>query len=351
VFIHNNFIHDNGQRVQAETDEPEEPIETVSLGGYGGHYNLTGAGILFEQGIGENGYGEVFQNYITSNGGPGIQIGFDETGTPTAAYLSDKLISAENLHVIHNYLPGTVDEFDGQANGSFAIANYADVGIVNAPENWWGTASPAGVAASVDGPVFFLPFLATGEDSNAERFPGFTGLGPFAFQPGPIFAPSAAPDSLAFLAQALLLFIAGQSNPDETQGPGEQASGRTKSDAANVFDSVFGDQYGYLDGDLANLAPAAGGGGCTLTEIPGGVRLSCIGGGLGGLEPGAGPGSQPGAGGPSGPGAIDPGISLQELFDVWFNFGGAEAVAGAPAAPAADQATLGSGTGTTLALN
>ncbi|MEZ5668476.1 MAG: filamentous hemagglutinin N-terminal domain-containing protein [Alphaproteobacteria bacterium] len=379
VFVHNNFIVDNGQRLVEEEpgEEIEDQVETLSLaGGYDGYSygRLTGAGILFEQGLGDQGFAEVFQNYIAGNGGPGIQIGFDpETGSPTSAVATfgrgfgeeggyDGPISADGLLVIHNYLPGAVDAFDNRPNGGFAIANFADEGQVLAPENWWGTAaSQAAVNAQNFGAVDASLFLADGVDSNEERFPGQTGLGPFAFQPGDVasFA-TPSPDTLAFLAQALILFLARQTH--DSQAPGDELGPRPRSDrdADNVFDNVFGDPYAYLteEGGLASLAPAAGGGNCTLTPVDGGLRLACGGGGSqqqtgeqqdqGGL-----PNLEPAAGGAAAGPALDPGLSLQDLLNMWlFNFGSGldTPVADGAAAPATDQASLGTATGTQLAM-
>ena len=92
VFIHNNFILDNGQRLVDEQPVEEAPTEpTLSLAGYGGQYNLTGAGILFEQGIGDNAGAEVFQNFIAGNRGAGIQVGFDQSGIPVSAVVVEEL--------------------------------------------------------------------------------------------------------------------------------------------------------------------------------------------------------------------------------------------------------------------
>ena len=327
VFVHNNFILDNGQRL------PSGDAPSADLSG-----PLTGAGILFEQGVGGGSIAEVFQNYIAGNGGPGLQVGFSGLTSLTAAEAAffseygyeydgpDGPVSASGLRVVHNYLPGAVDSFGNRPNGSYAIANYAtDGSFLLAPENWFGTTALAAVDAANEGNVFYLPYLATGEDSNQERAPGLTGLSPFAFQPGDIFIPAdggAVLDQLAFLAQALLVYISGQTNPE--QAPGDRIAGRTGPDSTNTADNPFANPYGYLDpnSSLADLAPAAGDAGCTLTPVEGGFRLSCAGGpggvaGLAGLAPAAG-GQQ---GGPAGP-ALDPGLSLQELLNMWlFNFG------------------------------
>ena len=353
VFVHNNFILDNGQNLVEEEEFEETPTEqTVSLASIG-HHNVTGAGILFEQGVGSNGHVEVFQNYIAGNGGPGIQVGFPalsgETDSIEARFLSDYgydgPISAENLEVVHNYIPGPVDLEDDRPNGTFAIANYANDGsILFAQENWWGTTSPAGVIASFTGtsPIDFTSYLADGVDSNEERAPGLTGLSPFAFQPGDVFVPSIVEDAqIAFLAQALLQFFASQTNPD--LAPGDRLAGRSDRDATNVFDNLFGNPYGFLDANsnLAGLAPAAGGEGCRLVGVSGGVRLTCGGGGgagaggLAGLAPAAG-GQNGGSGAPQGGPAFAPSLSedLQNLLDMWLGLGlGAQPVAEAGATP------------------
>jgi hypothetical protein len=155
--------------------------------------------------------------------------------------------------------------------------------------------------------------LATGVDNNVvpAGAQADTGFDPFGFQ---TMLPAPAVTSVDFIAQALLLLIGGQTSSG--QAPGDQVAGREGPDAANVFDNPFTDPYAYLaDSNLADLAPAAGGQACILVEIASGVRLVCgAGGGL--------PGLAPAAGGPTAGPALDPGLSLQDLLDMWlFNFG------------------------------
>ncbi len=316
VFVHNNFIVDNGQRLLEETPEEEETeleVTAVSFPSLEVSSRLTGAGILFEEGVGNDGLAEVYQNYIAGNGGPGVQIGFDSSGTPTTATLvfeSDDdfepdfntgPVAADNLRIVHNYLPGFEDEGvdpddpgDDRPNGSFAIDNNSTVGgLLFAEENWLGSADPGVVPSFIDGAVDFFPFLETGEDSNEERAPGLTGLSPFAFQPGEIVV-LATEDviDLDFLAVALLLFIAGQTDPDLV--PGDELSGRSQNDATNAFDDEFADPYPLgLETDLAALAPAAGQA-CALDNSSGTVAIVCGAGGetdLADLAPAAGSGT------------------------------------------------------------
>ncbi|MFG0253535.1 MAG: right-handed parallel beta-helix repeat-containing protein, partial [Rhodopirellula sp. JB053] len=62
----------------------------------------------------------------------------------------------------------TVTGSDLSGNILFAIDNSgAGANIVNASENWWGSDVAANVAAEVDGPVDFSPFLEIGADTDA----------------------------------------------------------------------------------------------------------------------------------------------------------------------------------------
>jgi filamentous hemagglutinin family protein len=260
---------------------------------------------------------EVYQNFLADNGGDGIGIA------------SEVVVEPGDLRIRLNFMPGAA--FD-HGNGGFGFNNQGN-GTADIGYNWWGSPFLVDVATAINGQAVPSIVLFAGADNNVVPPAALadTGLDPFAFQQS-LFGASIPvgtiiTDTVEFLAPALLLFIAGQTNPD--QAPGDQIAGRTGSDSENVFDNPFADPYAFLvaNDDLANLAPAAGGQGCAIVAVPGGVRLSCGGGsgGFSGLAPAAG-GGQAGAPGapspiPGGP-ALDPGLSLQDMLNMWlYNYG------------------------------
>ena len=266
---------------------------------------------------------ELFQNVFADGLGDGIQIadGVD--------------IGAGNLVARLNFLPGA--GFD-HGNLGFGFDNDG-TGTPDIEFNWWGSAFLADIQGTIGGAPVPALVLFSGADTNVVPPAALadTGLDPFGFQQDAFGPPNvpAGPAPVGFAAQALLLDVLTQSLFDDST-PGDQIAERSGADVANVYDNLFTDPYTFLaDAGLSELAPA-GGESCALVAIPGGTRLTCSGGGGGlpGLSPAS--GGRPGAPSLWSPG-IDPGLTLEDLLDMWlYNFGlvpGASADAG----EAADQ--------------
>jgi hypothetical protein len=68
---------------------------------------------------------------------------------------------------------GSVYDNDLSGNSGFALDNQTAT-TIQAIANWWGTAKQAGVAAKIQGPANFNPFLLLGDDTQPAT-PGFQG--------------------------------------------------------------------------------------------------------------------------------------------------------------------------------
>src|SRR6185503_2188399 len=62
---------------------------------------------------------------------------------------------------------GAINNNDLSGNGGFAINNASATLISNASCNWYGSATPAGVAAEINGPVNYVSWLTNGTDNSA----------------------------------------------------------------------------------------------------------------------------------------------------------------------------------------
>jgi filamentous hemagglutinin family protein len=261
-------------------------------------------GIEFLGVVGATSSVEVFQNFLADNAASGVFVaGGANIGTAL-------------VRIRLNFMPG--GQF-AHGNGGFGFDKFAGAGAADIEFNWWGSAQAAGVASAVQGAPLPTIVLASGDDTNVVPAAALadTGLDPFGFQGGQfgqLVVPS-QPGGPGYIPAALLFSILQQTSAEQV--PADVLAGRAGSDRSNVFDNVFADPYAYLDGDLSDLAPAAEGETCRLVEIRNGVRLTCGGAGGGGL-----PGLDPAAGGQPGSPALDPGLSLQELLNMWlYNYG------------------------------
>jgi uncharacterized repeat protein (TIGR01451 family) len=134
----------------------------------------TNTGVLLQS----NGIANLFQNTISGSLSAGVNVDSGNlTGSgPVTNGVQENFITGGAVDGIRvalgNTVTGAIFNNDLSGNTGLGVNNLSAV-LVDASGNWWGTNTPAGVAAEVSANVDYTPWLDTGADTSAA--PGFQG--------------------------------------------------------------------------------------------------------------------------------------------------------------------------------
>ncbi|HEX5166529.1 MAG TPA: right-handed parallel beta-helix repeat-containing protein, partial [Thermomicrobiales bacterium] len=128
--------------------------------------------------IQSSGMANLFQNSITGSGVAGVDVvsGTLTSSGPVSNAVQENFISGGAGHAIRVGATagaiGAIFNNDLSGNAGLGVNNLSAT-LVNASGNWWGTHTPAGVAAEVSANVDYTPWLDVGTDTSATA--GFQG--------------------------------------------------------------------------------------------------------------------------------------------------------------------------------
>ena len=177
IFVKDNTLNSNGATVSAEIKN-----STITGGATGIlvsgadasaniHNNpstITGAVIGVDV---DGGTATVFQNNITANG-TGIRVINGGNLTPTSEnFITNNTVDGVRIEASAGTI-GSINSNNLSGNVGKAIKNLKAGPAIDATCNWYGSTLPATVAAKINGPVNFNPWLSSGVDGNLGA-PGF----------------------------------------------------------------------------------------------------------------------------------------------------------------------------------